>query len=64
MAQDTLGAGNGGSVFWPELIFDDPVSFCERTAGLSVYENIKKRVGVYKTYEEALAKAKELGWVE
>lgn len=53
----------GEKYYYPCSAFDPPVNdyyWC----GDTVDFNIKKHVGVYKTEEEALEKAKELGWVE
>ena len=53
----------GDLYFYPEFAFSESYQ-ADYWRGDEDEMNIKKRVGVYKTREGALQKAKELGWIE
>ena len=53
----------GDLYFYPDFADSEPFQ-ADYWRGDEEEMNIKKRVGVYKTREDALQKAKELGWIE
>lgn len=49
--------------FYPQIVSEDGVSQMSWTGG-RVDHRIKRAVGVYRTWEQAQEKARELGWAE
>ena len=54
---------SGEVYFYPTPVWDDGINEVVYR-GNNIDQNIIKRVGIYRTKEEALQKARELGWVE
>lgn len=52
----------GEDFFYPDLFRNEGYK-CGMWFGYDTHNNVKKRVGVYRTKEQAVEKAKELGWL-